>query len=103
MSGFTVRVRFLETREVQDGSGTVFEEGREYDLPPDSARHWLRREVAEEVDPAGPQVTAPEGPPPPPPPADEEVVVPAEEADSPAPAPKRRLRLRPDPAKTKDT
>ena len=40
------RVRFLETRVVQDGSGTTFEAGKEYEMRVDSARHWLNRGAA---------------------------------------------------------
>lgn len=44
-----MKIRFLETREVKDGSGQVFKEGKTYDLPEPSARHWLNRGVAEPV------------------------------------------------------
>ncbi|MHC4866783.1 MAG: hypothetical protein ACYTEX_22115 [Planctomycetota bacterium] len=44
-----MRIRFLETRLVKDGSGTTFEKGEIYDLPTASAEHWLRRGVAEKV------------------------------------------------------
>lgn len=49
-----MRIRMLRTRVVQDGTGQTFEAGRVYDLPEDSARHWLVRavaEVAEEPEP----------------------------------------------------
>lgn len=45
-----VDVRFLESREVRDHSGTVetaFEAGKVYSLPVASADRWVRRGVAE--------------------------------------------------------
>ena len=102
MSGFRVRVKFTETREVQDGSGTVFEEGKEYSLPVDSARHWFRRGVAVEVpaeapkretlslrkaEPEKPVVEEPE---------------PVAEEEPPKEPPKRRGRQKPNPVTSKD-
>lgn len=43
------KIRFLETRTVQDGTGTTYEAGKVYDLRPASANRWLRRGVAERV------------------------------------------------------
>lgn len=43
-------VKFLKARTVQDGSGTSFVEGGVYDLPPDSAQRWIRRNIAVAVD-----------------------------------------------------
>ena len=49
-----IRIKFLETRVVDDERcGTAeeerFEEGKSYRLPDDSARHWIKRGVAVEV------------------------------------------------------
>ncbi|MGE0724810.1 MAG: hypothetical protein AB7O45_10565 [Alphaproteobacteria bacterium] len=43
------RVRFLETRVVQDSVGMRYEAGEVYDLPGPSAERWIRRGVAELV------------------------------------------------------
>jgi hypothetical protein len=43
-----VKVKFLETRTVKDGTGTTFEEGKVYDLEDASAVRWIRRGVAEQ-------------------------------------------------------
>lgn len=48
-----MKIRFIEDREVLDGEGNViqcFTAGKEYDLNVASARRWLRRSAAEEVD-----------------------------------------------------
>lgn len=50
-----MKVRFIEDRKVLDGAGRVirsFSAGEEYDLAPASARRWLRRNAAVEVDAA---------------------------------------------------
>jgi hypothetical protein len=44
-----MKIEFTETRTVQDGSGTTFEAGKVYDLPPESADHWKRRGVAKDA------------------------------------------------------
>lgn len=41
-----MRIRFTETRAVKDEIGRVFKEGEVYDLPEDSAQHWLSRNAA---------------------------------------------------------
>lgn len=41
-----MRIRFTETRVVQDGTGRTFEKDRAYDLSESSALHWLKRGVA---------------------------------------------------------
>lgn len=41
------KVRFLQRRVVQDGSGTVYEAGQVVNLPPDSCEHWVSRGIAE--------------------------------------------------------
>ncbi len=43
-----VRVKFLKTRTVKDAEGLCFEEGKVYELSPNSAWRWIRRGVAEE-------------------------------------------------------
>lgn len=53
-----MKIEFLIRREVQDGSGTVFEAGKIYDLPDDSANHWLSRGVAIETKQKPKQETA---------------------------------------------
>ncbi len=66
-----MKVRFIEDREVTDGAGRVirsFSAGEEYDLAPASARRWLRRKAAVEVNAAEavepePEVTAEENEP----------------------------------------
>lgn len=42
-----VKVRFLESRTVRDEHAEHFAAGQTYDLPPDSAEHWISRGVAE--------------------------------------------------------
>lgn len=45
-----VYLKFKQTREVQDGSGTVFEAGKTYSFTDQSSvDHWLNRGVAEKV------------------------------------------------------
>jgi hypothetical protein len=56
-----VKIRFTETRTVKDGSGTTFIAGEVYDLPADSAGHWLNRHVAVRVDDAESEAAAVEG------------------------------------------
>ena len=41
-----MKVRFLKTRTVQDGSGARFEADHVYELSDDSAQHFMRRGVA---------------------------------------------------------
>lgn len=44
-------LKFTQTREIQDGSGTVFEEGETYPFTErSSVDHWLSRNCAVEVD-----------------------------------------------------
>lgn len=45
------RVRFLETVTVRDATARVYEQGKEYELSPDSARRWLVRGKAVSVQP----------------------------------------------------
>ncbi|MCB9868144.1 MAG: hypothetical protein H6816_16080 [Phycisphaerales bacterium] len=42
----TVKVRFLRAYKVKDEEGREFEEGKEYDLTPDSAQHFISRQAA---------------------------------------------------------
>ena len=51
MLEFTMKVRFIETRIIKAQGKIVekFEEGKEYVLPVDSARRWIRRHSAIEV------------------------------------------------------
>jgi len=49
-----MEIRFFADQAVRDGAGRVrtsFAAGRVYDLPPASARRWLRRRLAELVPP----------------------------------------------------
>lgn len=51
-TGFIMKVKFLKTSVVKDEHGMVvesFEEGKEYDLKAPSARRWIRRNCAVEV------------------------------------------------------
>ena len=66
MSRFLVKVRFLEDRRVKDAEGRLFEKDCEYEMAPDSARHWVRRGVAVIV----PRSAEPPAPPPPEPSSD---------------------------------
>lgn len=55
MAGPTKTIRFTETRVVQDEHAgtpeeTKFEQGQEYTMPYRSAEHWLKRQVAVEVE-----------------------------------------------------
>lgn len=48
-----MKVKFLKTSVIKDEHGIVvesFEEGKEYDLKAPSARRWIRRNVAVEVE-----------------------------------------------------
>ncbi len=45
-----VKVRFLETYTVQDGSGDTYEKGKVYELSPDSADHFVSRRRAERLE-----------------------------------------------------
>lgn len=47
-----MKIRFLQTRLVKDGTGTTYAKGEVYDLPQASAEHWLNRGVAEKAGPA---------------------------------------------------
>jgi hypothetical protein len=47
-----VKVRFLVTRLVRDGTGTTFTAGKVYEMTEDSAQHWIRRQKAELVETA---------------------------------------------------
>lgn len=38
-----MRVRFIHSVTVQDAEGRQFEAGQDYDLPEESAAHWLKR------------------------------------------------------------
>jgi uncharacterized protein YdcH (DUF465 family) len=51
------KVRFLETRQVQDTTKRVFEKGKIYELRDDSAAHFVSRNVAEYVVEAEPDIT----------------------------------------------
>lgn len=104
MSGFRVRVKFTETREVQDGSGTIFEEGKEYSLAVDSARHWFRRGVAVEVpaEASKRQTLSLKKPEPEKPAVEEPEPEPVAAEAPPKEPPKRRGRQKPNPVTSKD-
>jgi hypothetical protein len=44
-----VKIRFFQDYQVKDAEGREFKKGEVYDLPPDSARHFLNRRRAEAV------------------------------------------------------
>lgn len=43
------KIRFFETRIVQDGTGLTFEAGKTYELPKTSCDRWVQRGTAEYV------------------------------------------------------
>lgn len=47
-----MKIRFLQTRLVKDGTGITYTKGEVYDLLQASADHWLSRGVAEKAGPA---------------------------------------------------
>lgn len=51
----TLHVKFSETRVVKDREARRFEAGGIYELPESSALRWVRRRVAEVVDPKQPE------------------------------------------------
>lgn len=79
----TVRVRFKKTRTVKDGTGLTYQEGKDYDLPADSAGHWVGRGIAVMLDDKGEEVPGMQ----PAPLAHAVEARPAEAAKGPAPTP----------------
>ena len=78
-TGFTMKVTFLKTSVVKDENGMVvetFEEGKEYELKAPSARRWIRRNLAVEVEEKveKPKVEPPPKPKPEPEPVSEEQI-----------------------------